>query len=83
MAKGTKTIVKFVGIASLLLGIVMFIIPYIMDAANRMIRDPSWWETHKGVVDYFWAGSDMLWVYVTGMVVFGLVLFGASYALKD
>lgn len=83
MAKGTKTIVKFVGIASFLLGIAMFIIPYIMDAANRMVRDASWWETHKGVVDYFWNGSDMLWVYVTGMVVLGLVLIGASFALKD
>jgi hypothetical protein len=83
MAKGTKPVVRFVGIASFLLGIAMFIIPYIMDAANRMVRDPSWWETHKGVVDYFWHGSDMLWAYVTGMVIFGLVLVGASFALKD
>lgn len=83
MAKGTKTIVKFVGVALLLLGIVMFIIPYIMDAANRVIREPSWWETHPGVVAYFWTGADMLWAWVTGMTIAGLVLIGASYGLKE
>ena len=79
----TKPIVKFVGIASLLLGIVMFVIPYLMDAVNKAIRSPDWWMHNKGVVVYFWASSDMLWVAATGLVIVGLALFGTSFTLKN
>jgi len=78
-----KPIAKFVGIAAFVLGIIMFIIPYLMDAANRAVRSPDWWESHKGVVAYFWGSSDMLWVAATGLVIVGLVLFGISFALKS
>ncbi len=85
MATGTKTgkrtITRFAGVAAFLLGAIMFIIPYPMDAVNRMIRSPAWWETHSGVVAYFW-GSEMLWG-ALGLLVLGLVLIGASFALKD
>jgi hypothetical protein len=90
LAKGTKTIVKFVGIALVLLGVVMFILPYVMDAARAGVTcpaNPTWCANHPAVVDYFWNGADIfpgrLWMYVAGMLVLGLVLLGASYALKD
>jgi hypothetical protein len=51
-----------------------------MDAVNMAIRDPSWWESHAGVVAYFM--SDLLW-YATGLLVVGLILVGVSFALKD
>ena len=78
-----KLIAKFVGIAAFVLGIVMFIIPYLMDAANRAIRSPDWWQTHTGVVAYFWGNTDMVWAAAVGLVVVGLVLFGGSFALKN
>jgi hypothetical protein len=59
----------------------MFVVPYLMDAANRVIRDPSWWTTHAGVVAYFWS-SEMLWAAVA-LAVVGLALVVASFALKD
>jgi hypothetical protein len=77
----TRTVTRYTGVASFLLGVIMFIIPYPMDAVNRMIRSPQWWETNKGVVAYFW-GSEMLWGAV-GLLVLGLVLAGTSYVLKD
>ncbi len=83
MAKATRPVVKFMGIGVLLLGIVMFAIPYVMDAANRLVREPEWWETHEGVVAYFWKGTDMVWAFATGILILGLALFGASFALKD
>lgn len=90
MPKGTKTILKFVGIALIVLGIVMFIVPYLMDAVRAGYTcpaNPKWCQTHPAVSDYFWNGEDIfpgrLWMYVTGMLVFGLVLFGISYATKD
>lgn len=81
LAKGARTITRFTGIALLVLGVVMFIIPYPMDAVNRIIRSPEWWKTHAGVVAYFW-GSEMLWGAVV-LIIVGLVLIGASFALKD
>ena len=81
MAKGARSITKFAGVALFILGILMFIIPYLMDVVNRAIRSPKWWETHAGVVAYFW-GSEMLWA-AAGLLVVGLVLVGVSFALKD
>jgi len=80
LAKGAKSIAKYAGIALFVLGLFMFIIPYLMDAVNMAIRDPSWWESHAGVVAYFM--SDLLW-YATGLLVVGLILVGVSFALKD
>lgn len=76
-----KALSKYIGVALLILGVFMFLIPYLMDAANRAIRNPDWWKTHAGVVAYFW-GSEMLWGAV-GLLIAGLVLAGASFALKD
>jgi len=90
LAKGTKPMVKFVGIALLLLGVVMFIIPYVMDAARQSVTcpaNPTWCEKHPAVVDYFWNGADIfpgrLWMYVAGIAILGLVLFAASYTIKQ
>lgn len=80
LAKGTKSVTRFAGVALFVLGLFMFIIPYLMDAVNRAIRSPAWWENNAGVVAYFW--SDLLW-YATGLLVVGLILIGISFALKD
>ena len=78
-----KLITKSVGIAAFVLGIIMFIIPYLMDVANRAIRAPDWWQTHTGVVAYFWSNTDMVWAAAAGLVIVGLALFAGSFALKS
>ncbi len=90
LAKITKTTVKFVGIALVLLGIVMFILPYVMDAVRTSYTcpaRPAWCASHPAVAEYFWNGADIfpgrLWMYVAGILVLGLILVAASYALKD
>ena len=90
MAKATKPLLMYTGIAALLVGVLMFIFPYIMDAANRMIRSPEWWNTHTGVVVWFWGPADPtiglfapFWTFAAGLLVAGLVLYGISFAVKS
>lgn len=90
MPKITKTTLKYVGLAMVLLGVVMFILPYLMDAARSSYTcpaNPTWCEKHPAVVEYFWNGADIfpgrLWMYVAGILVLGLILVGASYAVKE
>ena len=89
MTKTTKNLLLYSGVAALLLGVMAFIIPYVEDAANRMIRSPTWWNTHSGAVAWFWGPGDPsialyapVWVFAVGLIVAGLVLSGASVALK-
>jgi len=90
MAKVTKPLLMYTGIAAFLIGILMFIFPYIMDAANSMVRSPSWLAAHKGgVVGWFWGPADPtiglyapFWTFAAGVLIAGLVLFGISYAVK-
>lgn len=77
------------GIAALLLGIITFVIPYLEDAANRMIRSPDWWTRNTGAVAWFWGPADPsiglyapFWTFAAGLVVVGLVLWGISFAVK-
>lgn len=90
MAKGTKNLLKYIGMALILLGIVMFILPYVMDAVRTTVTcpaNPTWCAKHPAVVDYFWNGEDIfpgrLWMYVAGMLVLGIILFGTSYATEE
>jgi hypothetical protein len=90
LAKGTKAALKYVGIALILVSVVMFILPYLMDTVRTGYTcpaNPTWCAKHPAVVDYFWNGVDIfpgrLWMYVAGMLVLGIVLFGASYAVKE
>lgn len=74
MVKGAKSICRYLAIVLVLLGLFMFVAPYLMDAASAATGQSV------GAVGYFW--SSMMWTAV-GIVVAGLVLFGASFALKD
>ena len=89
MAKITKNLLLNTGIAAFLLGILSFIVPYIEDAANRMVRSPGWWTTHSGAVAWFWGPADPsiglfapVWMFSAGLIVVGLVLSGISFAAK-
>lgn len=90
MAKTTKNLLLYSGIAAFLLGVITFIIPYLEDAANRMIRSPDWWKTHSGAVAWFWGPADWsgsgliapFWTFAAGLIVVGLVLSGLSFATK-
>jgi hypothetical protein len=90
MAKATKPLLMYTGIAAFLLGVLTFIFPYIMDAGNMMVR-PSWFKTHPGgVVGWFWGPADPslglfapFWTFAVGLVIVGLVLSGISYAVKS
>ncbi|MGD0424942.1 MAG: hypothetical protein ABSA92_16025 [Candidatus Bathyarchaeia archaeon] len=89
MTKTTKNLLLYSGVAALLLGVITFIIPYLEDAANRMIRSSSWWTTHSGAVAWFWGPSDPslglfapFWEFAVGLIVAGLVLCGTSVAVK-
>jgi hypothetical protein len=80
----------YTGIAALLLGIISFIIPYLEDAANRMIRTPDWWMHNSGAVAWFWGPPDPsiglfapFWEFSVGLIVVGLVLYGISFAIKS
>jgi len=89
LAKITKNLLLNTGIAAFLLGILSFIVPYIEDAANRMVRSPGWWTTHRGAVAWFWGPADPsiglfapVWMFSAGLIVVGLVLSGISFAAK-
>jgi hypothetical protein len=90
MASGTKPLLMYTGIAALILGVLMFVFPYIMDAGNMMVR-PSWFQTHPGgVVAWFWGPADAsiglfapFWTFAVGLIVAGLVLSGISFAVKS
>jgi hypothetical protein len=89
LAKATRNLLLYTGLAALLLGIITFIVPYLEDAANRMIRSPSWWTTHSGAVAWFWGPADPslglfapFWTFSVGLIVVGLVLSGTSFAVK-
>jgi hypothetical protein len=89
MAKATKPLLMYSGIAAFLVGVLTFIFPYIMDAANRMIRSPDWLATHTSVAAWFWGPADPtiglfapFWTFAAGLLVVGLVLFGISFAVK-
>lgn len=89
MAKNTKSLLMYTGIAALLLGVITFIIPYLEDAANRMIRTPAWWTHNTGAVAWFWGPADPtiglfapFWEFSVGLIIVGLVLFGISFAIK-
>jgi len=89
MAKATKPLLMYTGIAVFLVGLLTFILPYIMDAGNMMVR-PGWFTTHPGgVVAWFWGPADPtiglyapFWTFALGLVIIGLVLCGASFAVK-
>ncbi len=77
------------GVVALLLGVIAFIIPYLEDAANRMIRSPAWWTTNHGAVAWFWGPADPSlglfapsWEFAAALIVIGLVLSGTSFAVK-
>jgi len=79
----------YTGIAALLLGVITFIVPYLEDAANRMIRSPAWWTHNSGAVAWAWGPADPtiglfapFWTFSVGLIIVGLVLFGISYAVK-
>ena len=89
MAKISRNLLMCTGIAALLLGVIAFVIPYIEDVANRMIRSPAWWTTHSGAVAWFWGPADPtiglfapVWMFAAGLVVVGLLLSGLSFAVK-
>ncbi len=89
MANATKPLLMYTGIALFLIGVLMFVFPYIMDAGNMMVR-PGWFSTHPGgVVAWFWGPADPtiglfapFWTFAVGVLVAGLVLYGASFAAK-
>ena len=85
----TRNVLMYTGIAALLLGVITFVIPYIEDAANRIVRSPGWWTTHRGAVAWFWGPADPsvglfapFWMFSVGLIVVGLVLSGMSFAVK-
>jgi hypothetical protein len=89
LAKITRSVLMYTGIAAFLLGVITFIIPYIEDAGNRMVRSPGWWTTHSGAVAWFWGPADPsiglfapFWMFSVGLIVVGLVLSGMSFAVK-
>ena len=89
MAKSTKSLLMYSGIAALLLGVVTFIVPYLEDAANKMIRTAAWWTHNSGAVAWFWGPADPsiglfapFWEFSVGLVIVGLVLYGISFAIK-
>jgi hypothetical protein len=89
LTKTTKILLLYSGVAALLLGVMTFIIPYLEDAANRMIRSPGWWTTNHGAVAWFWGPADPslglfapFWEFSLGLIVVGLVLGGISVAVK-
>jgi len=89
LAKTTKNLIMYTGIAALLLGVVTFIIPYLEDAANRMVRSPGWWTHNSGAVAWFWGPADPtiglfapFWESSVGLIIVGLALFGISVAIK-
>ena len=89
MAKSTKSLLMYTGIAALLLGVITFIVPYLEDAANRMIRTPDWWMHNSGAVAWFWGPADPtiglfapFWEFSVSLIIAGLVLFGISFAIN-
>ena len=79
----------YTGIAALILGILTFVIPYLEDAANRMIRSPAWWTKNAGAVAWFWGPADPsiglfapFWEFSVGLIIVGLLLYGISFAMK-
>jgi hypothetical protein len=89
LTKTTKDLLLYSGVAVFLVGVLTFIIPYLEDAANRMIRSPGWWTTHSGAVAWFWGPADPslglfapFWEFAVGLIVVGLLLSGASFAVK-
>ena len=90
MASGTKPLLMYSGIVAIILGVLMFVFPYIMDAGNMMVR-PSWFKTHPGgVVAWFWGPADPtiglfapFWTFAVGLIIVGIVLSGISFAVKS
>jgi hypothetical protein len=89
LAKGTKSILMYTGIAAILVGIATFIIPYLEDAANRMIRTPDWWTHNTGAVAWFWGPADPalglfapFWMFAAGLIIVGILVSASSLAFK-
>jgi len=89
LAKGTKTLLMYTGIATILVGIATFIIPYLEDAANRMVRSPDWWTRNSGAVAWFWGPADPslglfapFWMFAAGLIIVGILLSASSLAFK-
>jgi hypothetical protein len=90
LAKISRSLLLYTGVATLLVGVITFIIPYLEDAANRMIRSPAWWTKNAGAVAWFWGPADPsiglyapFWMFSTGLIVVGLALGGISYTVKS
>ena len=74
MRKAVKPLCKYVGVVAVIIGVFMFVAPYLLDEVSAAVGQSV------GAVAYFWGG--MMWAAV-GLLVAGLVLVGVSFALKD